>query len=108
VDERRSGPTSEPPRLLHRSSQYGYTSNPAAALPGEPEAVDAATQRALTQSAHRRAGDYQRQAWAQASEAISRALSTLMSVRLDPSIASGVRVLERQRQRLDRDVGLHT
>jgi hypothetical protein len=44
----------DPPRLLHRNSQRGYTRNPHQALEGEPEAVPELAQQAITDEAHMR------------------------------------------------------
>lgn len=45
----------EPPRLLHRRSERGYTTQPALAMPADPgEAVPAAFQDDLSRDAHQR------------------------------------------------------
>jgi hypothetical protein len=41
----------EPPRLLHRRSQNGYTTTPSMAMSMEPEAVDVDTQHRITKTA---------------------------------------------------------
>jgi hypothetical protein len=53
--------TSHVPRMMHRQSERGYTSNPRDAVPDEPEAVDAATQARITDEARRR--DHARRGW---------------------------------------------
>lgn len=45
--------TAEPPRLLHRHSEKGYTANRRDALPDEPEAIPATTLDLYAQRAHR-------------------------------------------------------
>jgi hypothetical protein len=42
------------PRLLHKRSEHGYTDQPHAALPGEPEAIPAELQRAYSAEARQR------------------------------------------------------
>jgi hypothetical protein len=103
--ERRRRAT-ERPRLLARRSEHGYTDRPHAALPHEPEAVDAVTQKRITDRAHRRADDRQRAAWREASAQIADALARLRSGRLDPKYTSTLRVIERARARLDQQVGI--
>lgn len=49
------------PRLLHRT--HGYTTNPAAAMRGEPEALDAEELDRLTVRAHRTAREAQLAEW---------------------------------------------
>jgi hypothetical protein len=44
----------DPPRLLHRRLEAGYTDKPMLAAAGEPEAVDAETQEQLTRQSQRR------------------------------------------------------
>jgi hypothetical protein len=61
-------------RLLHRRSQVGYTSNPATAMPNEPEAISAADQQQLTELAHRRDRQRRLAAWQQTRATIDAAL----------------------------------
>ena len=44
----------DPPRLLHRRSEQGYTRSSAVALHGEPEAVSESEQRAISTEARAR------------------------------------------------------
>lgn len=53
--------TSHVPRLPHRQSERGYTSNPRDAMVDEPEAVDAATQARISDEARGR--DVVRRGW---------------------------------------------
>jgi hypothetical protein len=97
----------DPPRLLHRSSEHGYTSKPALALNREPEAVDESTQHAITQKAHRRERDRQVTAWRETSIVITAALSRFTtSAHVDRRVESTVRVIRRATARLDRELGL--
>jgi hypothetical protein len=45
---------SQPPRLLHRKLEHGYTQVPALAAPREPEAVTAAEQQRQSEDSHAR------------------------------------------------------
>jgi hypothetical protein len=47
----------ERPRLLHRESGRGYTTQPALAMQGEPEAVSPGDQRRITAEAHAKEAD---------------------------------------------------
>lgn len=53
----------DPPRLLHRRSEHGYTAEPALALAQEPEAVSRATQGRLSEEARVRARSRARGEW---------------------------------------------
>jgi hypothetical protein len=53
----------DPPRLLHKHSEHGYTQHTHEALTDEPEAVNAETQRRLTHEADLRQTQRQRQLW---------------------------------------------
>ena len=44
----------DPPRLLHKHSEHGYTHSTHEALTDEPEAIDTTTQQRLTHEAHTR------------------------------------------------------
>jgi hypothetical protein len=92
---------SDAARLLHRRSEHGYTDRPAQALTHEPEAVTAAEQRYLTDVAHRRAVDREREAWRRFREIIRPELVELTR-QIDRQLAADVRVIVRQVERIDR------
>jgi hypothetical protein len=89
------------PRLLHRRSEHGYTDRPAQALTAEPEAVSAAEQRRLTTEARRRATEREREAWHRFRTIVVPELVALGGV-LDRGLASDLRALARQLERIDR------
>ena len=91
----------EPPRLLHARSQFGYTAHLAEALASEPEAVPAATQRALTSQATRRAEDRRRAVW-QGSRARFWAELDYVSRTFGREAREELRALRRDLERLDR------
>lgn len=53
----------DPPRLLHRRSEVGYTEQPALALQNEPEAVPAHIQERQASEANQRDREAARAAW---------------------------------------------
>lgn len=90
------------PRLLHRRSEYGYTRSSAEALPGEPEAVDAKTQRHISLAARRTQEQRQREAWASAHRQISGALQTFQASGPDRRVLDAARAVERAAARVTR------
>jgi hypothetical protein len=92
------------PRLLHRCSQYGYTSDPSRALFAEPEAISAEAQAALALATSRRERDAQLAEWNQRKAAIERELAWLHSQRFHRDVRSSVRALQRQVDQLDRKI----
>ncbi len=68
------------PRLLHRQSERGYTTNPRDAVPDEPEAVDAATLTRYAKKARERdtaRGGYMDQRALQEAETLEAELATI-------------------------------
>jgi hypothetical protein len=94
------------PRLLHVRSEYGYTDRAAAALPSEPEAVSADYQRHLTAAAPRRAAARDRDVWMPARDLLRAELALLRRHHFARDVASDLRVLERQVEKLDRRLAL--
>jgi hypothetical protein len=92
----------DPPRLLHRRSELGYTEARALALPGEPEAVDAATQARLTELAHRREQDRRRADWLEARRQLIAVLDWLGSRPLGLELRDEMRGIRRVLDRADR------
>ena len=92
------------PRLLHKRSHHGYTTDPAKAMFGEPEAVSADAQRAITAQAHDHAHQLQVAKWIEARADIQRRLDWVWSQRFRRDVQSQVRALERQLQRLDQRI----
>lgn len=94
-------------RLLAAHSEVGYTADPRLALPDEPEAVDAATQAAITAAAHRRAEADDATRRAGLARDLERQLAELSALRcrahlLGPSSAEGIRRAQQQiRKALD-------
>lgn len=88
-------------RLLHKHSQFGYTSFPAEAMNGEPEAVDAETQRALTEEAKRRAQENKRALWQATRPRLDHDLNLLASA-LGREVASDLRAVQRTFDRIER------
>jgi hypothetical protein len=88
-------------RLLHRRSELGYTDRPDLALYQEPEAVSADEQRRLTAEARLRADEREREAWRRFREIVMPELAEVTRV-LGNGLASDLRVLARQLERIDR------
>jgi hypothetical protein len=88
-------------RLLHRSSEYGYTTNPARALRAEPEAVSADTQDQLTLRSRRTARDAQLEEWRVRRDRIERELDWLHTQRFQRDVTTQARALRRQLDRID-------
>jgi hypothetical protein len=91
-------------RLLHRRSEHGYTDRLAQAMPHEPEAISALEQSHLTDDAHRRASQRELDAWRRFLEIVGPELVEL-SRALDRGLASDLRALGRQLERIDRKLG---
>jgi hypothetical protein len=89
------------PRLLARRSELGYTPRTAQALNGEPEAVSAGEQGELTRQAAHRADERERALWRNRRDVIAGQLEHAHR-ELDRSIASDLRVIERQLERITR------
>jgi hypothetical protein len=94
---------SDAARLLHRRSELGYTNRAAQAMTAEPEAVSAREQAELTRQAHQRAGQRERDAWRRCRDVMLAELE-LARRELDRSLASDLRVIERQLERITRKV----
>ena len=90
------------PRLLHRDSAHGYTSNPSHALRGEPEAVPEGDQDRLTLAAAANERRARVEEWQRRRETIQREINWLYSQRLRRNVRSQLRALQRQLDRLDR------
>ncbi|MGZ4254808.1 MAG: hypothetical protein ACXVS6_22665 [Solirubrobacteraceae bacterium] len=89
------------PRLLHRRSQRGYTSDPAYALFAEPEAVSRSDQERITLAAHRAAHAAQVAEWEQRRHNVEREIGWLYSQRFQRDVSAQLRQLEKQLQRID-------
>jgi hypothetical protein len=70
----------EKPRLLHKRSHHGYTSDPMMALHGEPEAVSKAYQAQLAREARMRRAIDRQLAWRQEKEKILDSLATIRTL----------------------------
>ncbi|MGZ4185010.1 MAG: hypothetical protein ACXVSF_06455 [Solirubrobacteraceae bacterium] len=92
------------PRLLHRRSQYGYTTDVDRALYQEPEAVPRDDQAVITARAHRSAREAQLVEWRERRAAIERQLSWLNSRRFERNVTTQVRALQRQLDRIDKRI----
>jgi hypothetical protein len=93
------------PRLLHKT--IGYTSNPRAALPAEPEAVPSEFQAELSSRARRNQEQRQRREWERTHSTISQAIASFReSGPIDPQVWNAARAVERAAQAVDRRVGL--
>jgi hypothetical protein len=87
-------------RFLHRRSELGYTDRPDLALPFEPEAVSSSEQRRLTAEARARATEREREAWHRFRQIVIPELVELNRA-LDRGLASDLRVLARQLERIE-------
>ena len=97
----------DPPRLLAKASERAYVTYSAGALPGEPEAVNAATQERFSLAAQRQLEEQQRRAWRQAHGQISTALAAFKrNGHLDRRTLSDARAIERTAQRIEKRLGL--
>jgi hypothetical protein len=95
----------DPPRLLGKV--LGYTTNPAEALPREPEAVDEETLAGYSNAARRRDQERLRAAWKRAHAKIDSSLADFKrDAQPDRGLLSDVRVIERQAERVGRRLGL--
>jgi hypothetical protein len=91
------------PRLLHRRSELAYTDHPSRALRGEPESVDAATQRRLSVEAGRREEVRRRQRY---DELLRRLFGALEELRSEfPQVAHEARAIRRELDRAGRTLG---
>jgi hypothetical protein len=91
----------EPARLLHARSEYGYTPSVALALVDEPEAVPEDAQRELTRQAAARAASRRRAEWQRQSATLWAVVAELERALL-PDLTHEVRALARDVARLDR------
>jgi hypothetical protein len=89
------------PRLLHRRSEHGYTSDPTRALGDAGEAVPVEAQAELTARVHRSERQAQLDEWARRKAAIQREIDWLTSQRFRRDVRSDLRALQRQVDRLD-------
>jgi hypothetical protein len=87
--------------LLHRRSQFGYTRSVQEALRDEPEAVDVATQRRLSEQAQRRERARRRDDWAAARGQLLQALGQLTALPLAREIPNELRAFRRTIDRID-------
>ena len=82
------------PRLLHRTR--GYTNNPNAALPAEPEAVDADYQQLITERARRDHRDQVLTEWSKTRARITTAVDHFTSLAAaDPGLRRQLRLVSR-------------
>ena len=92
------------PRLLHRHSQYAYTTDPARAVHHEPEAVPAEVQAHITAAAHRAAHDAQVEQWTERRSNIVREINWLYSQRLRCDVSAQLLQLRKQVERIDKKI----
>ena len=91
----------DPPRLLARRSQYGYTDDPAFAVISEPEAVSASAQAEITAASQRRERQTIADEWRGRRLVLMREIEWLQSQRFQRDVRSTVRALQRQVDKLD-------
>ena len=97
----------DPPRLLHRRSQYGYTNDPSRALYREPEAVGRDDQAMITASSHRAAAEALVDEWVKCRDRVLGAVDHFASAGRPPhSMRSDLRTITRVVERVDRDLGI--
>lgn len=89
-------------RLLHRHSQFAYTSDPTRALTDAGEAIPADTQAEQTARAHRTQRQTQLDEWQRRRAVIQREIDWLESQRFKRDVRSELRALQRQVDRLDK------
>lgn len=89
-------------RLLARRSELAYTDRPAAALDGEPEAVDAATQARLSERARRTAVEREARAWGEVRVVVVQLCTLLGATRWSGSHLNDARTLGRACERVVR------
>lgn len=89
------------PRLLHRRSEHGYTSDPTRALTDAGEAVPVDVQDALTARVRRSERQAQLDEWETRKAAIQREIDWLQSQRFRRDVRSQLRALQRQVDKLD-------
>jgi hypothetical protein len=94
-----SRPMTDEPRFLGRVA--GYVNHPARALRGEPEAVSATEQGAITADAGRAAEDRDRAEWLESRDRLQRELAWLYSRRFRADVTTQLAALQRQVDRLD-------
>ena len=90
------------PRLLHRRSQFGYTRSVHEALRDEPEAVDVATQRRLSELAHVREQERRRADWLEARVRLLEVVGWLQARPLGVELRDELRAIRRVVDRADR------
>src|SRR4051812_9288729 len=86
----------DPPRLLHRRSEIGYTQAPTLGLPHELEAVSEHEQEAISLRARRDWLERRRSAWVETRRTIDDVLDVFVdTVGHDPPIKNAVRAVRR-------------
>jgi len=91
----------DPPRLLHRRLEAGYTDSLVLAAAGEPEAVDADTQERITHRAQRAEETRRRDAWHGIRGDLQHIVDELGRA-FGPAVADELRDLRRGIDRLNR------
>lgn len=92
------------PRLLHRTR--GYTSNPLAALPAEPEAISADVEQAIAAAAERDRQQLLAAEWHKTRDRVLSSLDHFEEVSHPPArLLRGTRMLRRGVAAVDRDLG---
>jgi hypothetical protein len=91
----------DPPRLLHKHSEHGYTQHPHEALTDEPEAVDHDTQQRLTHEAQLRHTQRQRELWHDSRGRLLENLD-LVQQHLGSDVAHELRAIRREIDRIER------
>ena len=93
------------PRFLHRTSQYGYTTDPSRSLRAEPEAVPEDYQQLLTDHAHHAERDQLAHEWSKCRDRVISSVAHFEEVTRPPTqLRSTLRVLMRTVERIDREL----
>jgi hypothetical protein len=94
---------SNPPRLLHRRAEFGYTDKPSLAMTGEPEAVSEYEQHVISQRSQRAWLAARRERWDEARSVIESALDGFAStVNGDPPLHNALRAISRAAEQVSR------
>jgi hypothetical protein len=91
----------DPPRLLHKHSEHGYTHSTHEAMTDEPEAVDVASQRRLTQEAEQRHTQRQQQLWQNIRPQLLEELDSLHH-HFGALVTNELRLIRRELDRINR------
>ena len=92
------------PRLLHKNSQHAYTTDPTRAMRGEPEAISEQAAAELEHKAALERAQRDRAEWQRCRSTIVRQLDWLYSRREAFDTNSQRRALQRQLERIDKQI----